>query len=105
MTGMFYDPTLHRIYYTVSGDTRLFLPLLHTGERRGRSRDVPGRRRRDQLQHCRGHDPRLGPGLLGSSSDGALRSAPFSGGRVTGAAAVVSGDGAWRFRAIMVPNT
>ncbi len=24
MTGMFYDPTLHRIYYTVSGDTRLF---------------------------------------------------------------------------------
>ena len=24
MTGMFYEPTLHRIYYTVSGDARLF---------------------------------------------------------------------------------
>ena len=43
--------------------------------------------------------------LYGSSTDGALRSAPFSGGRVTGAAAVVSADGTWRYRAIMVPNT
>ena len=24
MTGMFYDPATHRIYYTVAGDSRLF---------------------------------------------------------------------------------
>jgi hypothetical protein len=40
----------------------------------------------------------------GSSSDGSLRSAPFSGGRVTGVSSVVSSDGTWRYRAIMVPN-
>jgi hypothetical protein len=43
--------------------------------------------------------------LYGSSADGALRSAPFSGGRVVGSAAVVSSDGSWNYRAILVPNT
>ena len=46
MTGMFYDPATHRIYYTVSGDAHLFyrgfspeseiVGALNDGRRRGR---------------------------------------------------------------------
>ena len=43
--------------------------------------------------------------LYGSSADGALRSVPFAGGRVTGTPTVISSDGTWRYRAILVPNT
>jgi hypothetical protein len=42
--------------------------------------------------------------LYGSTTDGALRSVPFGGGRVTGPPAVVSADGTWAYRAIVVPN-
>jgi hypothetical protein len=42
--------------------------------------------------------------LYGSTVDGALRAAPFAGGRVTGSSAVVSSDGTWRSFSLFVPN-
>ena len=105
MTGMFYDTTLHRIYYTVSGDSRLyyryFTPESDVVGAQTFQADAGG----VNFSTVAGMTLASGRVFYGSSSDGALRSAPFSGGRVTGAAAVVSADGTWSYRAIMVPNT
>ena len=105
MTGMFYDSPTHRIYYTVSGDTRLyyryFTPQSETVGAQTFQADAGGL----NFGTVAGLTLASGRILYGSSSDGALRSAPFAGGRVTGAASVVSSDGTWRYRAIAVPNT
>ena len=104
MTGMFYDTTLHRIYYTVSGNSNLyyryFTPESDVVGAQTFQADAGG----VNFSTVAGMTLASGRIFYGASSDGALRSAPFSGGRVTGAAAVVSGDGTWRYRAIMVPN-
>jgi hypothetical protein len=105
MTGMFYDTTLHRIYYTVAGDSRLyyryFTPESSIVGAQTFQADAGG----INFSTVAGMTLASGRLLYGSSADGALRSLPFSGGRVTGAATVVSSDGSWRYRAIMVPNT
>ena len=82
MTGMFYDTATHRIYYTVSGDSRLFYRYFTPESHVVGAETFTGRRRRDQLQHRRrGMTLASGRIFYGSSSDGALRSAPFSGGQ------------------------
>jgi hypothetical protein len=105
MTGMFYDTVTHRIYYTLFGDSRLyyryFTPESNVVGAETFQADAGG----VDFGSVAGMTLASGRILYGSSSDGALRSAPFSGGRVTGGATVVSNDGTWRYRAIMVPNT
>ena len=84
MTGMFYDPATHRIYYTVSGDSQALLPVLHPGERRSWA---PRRSPRTAAASTSAARPGLtlaSGRILYGSSDGALRTAPFAGGRVTG---------------------
>ncbi len=104
-TGMFYDTATHRIYYTVSGDARLyyryFTPESETVGAQTFQADAGG----VSFATAAGLTLASGRILYGSSSDGALRSAPFAGGRVTGAASVVSSDGTWRYRAIAVPSS
>ena len=104
-TGMFYDPATRRLYYTVSGDSRLFYryfsPESDTVGAQTFQADAGG----VNFATVAGMTLASGRVLYGSSSDGALRSAPFSAGRVTGAATVVSSDGTWRYRAIAVPNS
>jgi len=104
-TGMFYDPATRRLYYTVSGDSRLFYryftPESDTVGAQTFQADAGG----VNFGSVAGMTLASGRILYGSSTDGSLRSAPFSGGRVTGAATVVSSDGTWRYRAIAVPNT
>jgi hypothetical protein len=104
-TGMFYDPATRRLYYTVSGDSRLFYryfsPESETVGAQTFQADAGG----VSFNSVAGMTLASGRILYGSSTDGWLRSAPFSGGRVTGAATVVSSDGTWRYRAIAVPNT
>ena len=104
MTGMFYDPGTHRIYYTVSGDSRLFYRYFTPeSEIVGASTftaDTSG----VSFSSAAGMTLASGRVFYGSSSDSALRSAPFSNGRVTGAATTASADGTWRYRAIFVPN-
>jgi Malectin domain len=105
MTGMFYDTVTHRIYYTLFGDPQLYYRYF-TPES-----DVVGAQTftagTDGVSFSTVAGMTLASGriLYGSSSDGALRSVPFSGGQVTGSPAVVSSDGTWRYRAILVPNS
>lgn len=104
VTGMFYDPATHRIYYTVSGDARLyyryFTPESEVVGAQTFTADAGG----VSFASAAGMTLASGRILYGSSTDGALRSAPFAGGRVTGAPTVVSSDGTWAYRAILVPN-
>ena len=83
MTGMFYDPATHRIYYTVSGDSRLFYryftPESDVVGAQTFTADAGG------INFSSAAGLSLASGrILYGSSDGALRTAPFAGGRVTG---------------------
>jgi hypothetical protein len=104
-TGMFYDPATRRLYYTVAGDSRLlyryFSPESDTVGAQTFQANAGG----VNFSTVAGMTLASGRILYGSSIDGSLRSAPFAGGQVTGAATVVSADGTWRYRAIAVPNT
>ena len=104
MTGAFYDPATHRIYYTVSGSSslyyRYFTPESEVVGAQTFQADAGG----VNFSAVAGMTLASGRILYGSSVDGALRSAPFAGGRVTGGASTVSSDGTWRYRAILVPN-
>ncbi len=104
ITGMFYDPATHRIYYTVSADSRLyyryFTPESNVVGAQTFQADAGG----VSFATAAGMTLASGKILFGSSSDGALRSASFSAGRVTSAATVVSSDGTWRHRALFIPN-
>ena len=83
LTGMFYDTATHRIYYTVRRRPAV-LPVLHPRERSRRGPDVPGGGQRRELASAAGLTLASGRIPYGSSADGALRSVPFAGGRVTG---------------------
>ncbi len=104
LTGMFYDPATHRIYYTLSNDSRLyyryFTPESEIVGAQPFQADAGG----VTFSSAAGMTLASGRVFYGSSSDSTLRSAPFSNGRVTGAATTVSADGTWRYRAIFVPN-
>ncbi|MEQ6900559.1 malectin domain-containing carbohydrate-binding protein [Nocardioides sp. YIM 152588] len=111
MTGMFFDPETFRIYYTVSGDSRLYYRYFMP-----RGADTPNPDDTAATEYVGAQTFTADAGgvsfssaagltlaggrILYGSSDGSLRSVPFSGGRVTGPATVVSGDGTWRFRAL-----
>jgi len=105
LTGMFYDVATHRIYYTVFGDSRFFYryftPESNVVGAETFQADTSGVNFASVAGLTLGSD-RI---LYGSSVDGSLRSVPFSGGRVAGSPSVVSSDGTWKYRAIMVPNT
>ncbi|MCY7396606.1 MAG: malectin [Nocardioides sp.] len=105
LTGMFYDAATHRIYYTVFGDSRLlyryFTPESNVVGAETFQADTNGVNFASVAGLTLGSD-RI---LYGSSADGSLRSVPFTGGRVAGSPSVVSSDGSWKYRAIMVPNT
>jgi hypothetical protein len=104
MTGMFFDPATHRIYYTVSGDSRLFYryfaPQSEIVGAQTFTADAGG------ISFSTAAGLTLADGRIyyGSSSDGALRSATFSNGKVTGAPTAVSSDGTWKYRGLFLPN-
>jgi len=105
MTGMFYDPATHRIYYTMSGDNRLFYRYFTPESEVVGAQTFTANAGGINFSTAAGLTLASGRIFWGSTSDGALRSAPFANGQVSGGATVVSNDGAWRYRAIMVPNT
>ncbi len=103
MSGAFYDPDTHRIYYTVAGNSgllyRYFTPESAVVGAQTFQADAGG------INFAAAAGMTLANGrILYGSADGSLRSAPFAGGRVTGGPTVVSSDGTWRYRAIVVPN-
>jgi len=103
LTGMFYDPDTHRIYYSVFGDSalhyRYFTPESSVVGAQTFTAD-------SGVDFSRAAGLTLAGGriLWGSSADGSLRAVPFGGGRVSGTPVTVSTDGTWRYRAIFVPN-
>lgn len=105
VTGMFYDPSMHRLYYTVFGDGslyyRYFTPESSVVGAETFRADAGG----VSLSSVAGMTLASGKVLYGSSGDGSLRSVSFAGGRVVGAPTVVSADGTWRYRGIFVPNS
>jgi hypothetical protein len=104
LTGMFYDTATHRIYYTVSGDARLFYRYFTPESEVVGAQTFQAEANGVSFASAAGLTLASGRILYGSSTDGSLRSVPFAGGRVTGAPTVMSSDGTWRYRAILVPN-
>ncbi len=104
MTGMFFDPSLHRIYYTLFNDSRLyfryFTPESQVVGAQTFVADADG----VDFSQVSGMTLAGGRILYGSSADGALRTVSFGDGAVTGSPTVVSNDGSWRARALFVPN-
>jgi hypothetical protein len=104
LTGMFYDTATHRIYYTLAGSSglfyRYFTPESHIVGAQQLTADADG----VSFGSAAGMTLAGGTILYGSTVDGALRAAPFAGGRVTGSSAVVSSDGTWRSFSLFVPN-
>jgi hypothetical protein len=112
MTGMFYDPGTHRIYYTVSGDSRLYYRYFTPESEIVGAQTFTADAGSVNFNNAAGLTLASGRIYYGSSSDeapavpaGSLRSAPFSGGRVTGSSTTVSTDRTWRARAIFVPSS
>jgi hypothetical protein len=103
LTGMFYDTGTHRLYYTQSGDSRLFYRYFTPQSEVVGAEEFVGNSSVD-LSTVSGMTLASGKVLYGSSADGALRSVPFSGGVITGTPTVVDSDNTWRYRAIFVPN-
>ncbi len=103
MSGMFFDAGSHRIYYTVQGDSRLFYryftPESQVVGAQTFTADAGG------VSFASTAGLTLASGrILYGSSDGSLRSVPFSGGRVTGTPTVLSSDGSWQLRGMFVAN-
>ena len=105
LTGMFYDTATHRIYYTVFGDARLFYRYFTPESDVVGAQTFQAEANGVSFASAAGLTLASDRILYGSSTDGALRSVPFGEGRVTGTPTVMSSDGTWRYRAILVPNT
>jgi hypothetical protein len=104
LTGMFYDPAGHRLYYTLFGDSRLFYRYFTPESQVVGAQTFVADAGGVSFGSVAGMTLAGGRILYGSSQDGWLRSVGFAGGNVSGAASVVSSDGSWKYRAIFVPN-
>ena len=104
LTGMFYDTATHRIYYTVTGDARLFYRYFTPESEVVGAQTFVAASNGVSFASVAGLTLASDRIFYGSSADGSLRSVPFAEGRVTGTPTVVSADGTWRYGAIMVPN-
>ena len=105
LTGMFYDTATHRIYYTLFGDSRLFYRYFTPESRVVGAQQFTADANGVDFRSTAGMTLAGGKVLYGSSTDGALRTVPFAGGKVTGSPTVASSDGTWKYRAIFVPGT
>lgn len=105
LTGMFYDTTTHRLYYTLFGDAKLYYRYFTPESEVVGAETFVGDNGGVDLGAVAGMTLAGGKVLYGSSADGSLRSAPFAGGRISGAAGSVSTDGTWNYRAIFAPNS
>lgn len=104
LTGMFYDTTLHRLYYTVFNDSRLYYRYFTPESEVVGAQTFEADNGGVDFSKVSGMTLASGRILYGSSVDGALRSVPFAGGGVTGSPTVVSDDGSWTSRGMFVPN-
>jgi hypothetical protein len=104
LTGMFFDPSSNRIYYTLVNDSRLYYRYFTPESEVVGAQEFQAASGGVNFAQVSGMTLAGGRVLYGSSADGALRSLPFAGGAVTGSPTVVSNDGSWLTRGIFVPN-
>ena len=95
VTGMFYDPRLHRLYYTVDGDRRLFYRGFTPESRIVGAETFTAARHGVDFHRVAGMTL-AGGWVLYGSDDGKLRRVRFGSGRVTSRPHTASGDGSWR---------
>ena len=106
MTGAFYDPATHRLYYTTAGDSRLHYRYFTPESSVVGAVTFQAPDSGVDFSSVAGMTLAGGRILYGSSADGFLRSVPFSNGQVTGSTpTVLSNDGTWKFRGMFVPNS
>lgn len=105
LTGLFYDTATHRIYYTVLGDARLFYRYFIPESLVVGAQTFVAETNGVSFASAAGTTLAGGRIIFGSSAKGTLSSAPFAGGRVTGAPKLLSIDGTWKSRAMFVPNS
>lgn len=103
VSGMFYDTATHRLYYTVTGDTRLFFRYFTPESEVVGAQQFVGENGGVDLGVVAGMTLAGGRVFYGSRADGALRSLAFTGGRLSGSPTVVNNDGSWVYRAIFAP--
>lgn len=103
VTGMFFDAATHRLYYTVSGDARLYYRYF-TPESAIVGAEKFTAPTSVNLSSVTGLTLAGGRVFYGSSSTGALSSVAFANGQITGSPTTVSTDGTWRYRAIFAPS-
>ena len=104
-TGMFYDPATHRIYYTVSGDSRLFYRYFTPESEIVGAQTFQADAGGVELRHRGRDDAGVGtdPLRVLHRRRAAQRAVLGRPGHRRGT--VVSSDGTWRYRAILVPNS
>ena len=102
VTGSFYDPATSRLYYTVADDDRLYYRYF-TPESEVVGAQTFDVGRKPGFASARGMTLVGGKVLYGASTDGHLRSLPFTGGDVSGSPTTTSADGTWRHRELFVP--
>jgi hypothetical protein len=103
LTGMFYDTSLHRIYYTLFNDSQLYYRYFTPESQVVGAQTFVGDNGGVDLTSVSGLTLAGGRVFYGSA-DGSLRSVPFSGGAIAGTPSVISSDGTWQSRALFVPN-
>jgi len=102
LSGMTFDASTHRLYYTVAGDSRLFYRYFTPQSQVVGAQTFVAPLSGIDFRSAAGLALANGRLLYGSSADGSLRAAPFTGGRVTGAPSTLSTDGTWRYRDLFV---
>ena len=105
LTGMFYDTSQHRLYYTLFNDSNLYYRYFTPQSLVVGAQTFVADNGGVDLSSVSGMTLAGGNILYGSSTDGALRSVSFGSSGITGSPTVVSNDGSWKSRAMFVPNS
>jgi Malectin domain len=103
-TGMFYDTTLHRLYYTLFNDSNLYYRYFTPESEVVGAQTFTADNAGVDFSTVSGLTLASGRLLYGSTSDGALRSVAFDNGAVDGSPTVLDNSGSWTARAMFVPN-
>jgi hypothetical protein len=106
LTGIFYDTTQHRLYYTLFNDSQLYYRYFTPESLVVGAQTFVADNGGVDLSTVSGMTFASGKILYGSSTDGYLRSVAFnSAGSINGSPSIVSSDGTWKSRAMFVPNS
>ena len=105
LTGLTFDPSTHRLYYTLFNDARLYFRYFSPeSEIVGAQTFVADPGTTTSFAAAAGLALADGRLLYGSTTDGNLRSVALTAAGLSGPATVVSADGSWRYRSMFVAS-